>query len=214
MGQSRRIPLFPLNVVLLPRMPLPLHIFEERYRTMVRECLEAGTEFGVVHSHGSNIFSNGCTAGIERVIKEYDDGRMDILTIGQSRFSIGQIVDEKAYLEADISYFDDTCTEYHNDLDGLARKVVDTLADFATLTGRSLQRSILDKMDYNELSFLIGTAGVFSTDEKQNLLETQCAQERLYRALEWIQQNIDRHKQIEKVRSHLGDDCDISNLMN
>lgn len=214
MGRKQRIPLFPLNVVLLPRMPLPLHIFEQRYRTMIRECMEEGREFGVVHSHGTSIFHTGCTAAIERIVRRYDDGRFDILTIGQQRFTVAKIVDEKPYLEADIEFFEDSCKEKHEGLETLARTVIDRLSDFASLTGRSLQRSILDKMDCTELSFLVGTAGVFSTDEKQCLLESTCVQERLNCALDWIRQNIERHKQIERVRSTLGDDCDISNMLN
>lgn len=214
MRQTQRIPLFPLDVVLLPRMPLPLHIFEQRYREMIRQCIENGEEFGVVHAHGDNICRTGCTAGIERVLRNYDDGRFDILTIGQQRFHVSEVVDEKAYLQADVTYFEDSCAGKHDGIESLAKQVVDKLSDFASLTGRSLQRSILDKMDLLELSFLVGTAGVFSTDEKQGLLESQCVYERLNRALEGIRQNIERYKQLEKVRSTLGKDCDISNLLN
>ena len=77
------IPLFPLGVVLLPQMELPLHIFEERYKVMINECLEQEREFGVVHYDGTDIRSIGCTAKILGVVKHYEDGRMDIVTRGK-----------------------------------------------------------------------------------------------------------------------------------
>jgi len=80
------LPLFPLELVLLPEEPLPLHIFEERYREMIGECLRAKTsgfgrqDFGVVLAKGQAISNVGCSAQIVTVTRKYDDGRMDILT--------------------------------------------------------------------------------------------------------------------------------------
>src|ERR1700740_2272507 len=79
-----RLPLFPLNVVLLPGADLPLHIFEPRYRQMVKSCLENKTEFGMLLSLPKGVARVGCTAEILEVVKRYPDGRMDILTIGRS----------------------------------------------------------------------------------------------------------------------------------
>ncbi len=66
MSDVKTIPLFPLGLVLVPQMDLPLHIFEERYKRMIRECLEDGTEFGVVLLQGSGVHTVGCTARVER----------------------------------------------------------------------------------------------------------------------------------------------------
>ena len=65
------IPLFPLGVVLLPRMHMPLHIFEERYKLMIKECLTQKTEFGMVYFAGQKLMSYGCTAKIIEVLKRY-----------------------------------------------------------------------------------------------------------------------------------------------
>jgi ATP-dependent Lon protease len=83
MGSTRpeRIPLFPLNVVLLPGGDLPLHIFEPRYRRMIHQCIENETEFGMLLSLPKGVVRVGCTAEIVDVAKRYDDGRMDILAI-------------------------------------------------------------------------------------------------------------------------------------
>ena len=98
------IPLFPLQLVLFPSVPLPLHIFEERYRTLVNRCLDEQTPFGVVYHQGESMKRVGCTALISDVLKRYEDGRMDILTVGGERFEIVSIDDTGLYLEATIRY--------------------------------------------------------------------------------------------------------------
>ena len=82
------IPLFPLSLVLLPAMPLPLHIFEERYKQMMSEIIPKEGEFGVVLAKDEGTINIGCTASVRRVMRRYEDGRMDLLAIGQRRFRI------------------------------------------------------------------------------------------------------------------------------
>ena len=86
--RPERIPLFPLNVVLFPGEQLPLHIFEPRYRRMVRECLETKSPFGMLLALPNGIVRVGCSAEIVDVIKRYEDGRMDILTVGREPFRV------------------------------------------------------------------------------------------------------------------------------
>jgi Lon protease-like protein len=101
------IPLFPLSVVLLPSMPLPLHIFEDRYKEMMGEVIQAKSEFGVVFAKDDGIVNIGCTATIERVMRRYDDGRLDLLAIGQRRFKIESLDQEKSFLRAEVEFFND-----------------------------------------------------------------------------------------------------------
>ncbi len=101
------IPLFPLSVVLLPSMPLPLHIFEERYKEMMGEVIPAKGEFGVVFAKDDGIVNIGCTATVERVMRRYDDGRLDLLAIGQRRFRIESLDQEKPFLRAEVEFFND-----------------------------------------------------------------------------------------------------------
>jgi Lon protease-like protein len=107
-----RIPLFPLNVVLLPGETLPLHIFEPRYREMVRNCLAKKTEFGVLLALPKGIVRVGCTAEIVSVPNRYDDGRMDILTTGRKPFRVIQLCTAEWYadetlLEGYVDYLED-----------------------------------------------------------------------------------------------------------
>ena len=107
------LPLFPLEVVLLPEAPLPLHIFEDRYKRMIGECLEAQSqgsdreEFGVVLAREAEMQKVGCSARILEVTRRYDDGRLDILTAGTRRFEVLYTKDEKPYLEGGVVFFDD-----------------------------------------------------------------------------------------------------------
>src|SRR5437763_9136621 len=75
-------PLFPLGIVALPTESVPLHVFEPRYRAMIAECLEAGSEFGIVWASEDGLRQIGCACEIAEVLERHDDGRMDILTRG------------------------------------------------------------------------------------------------------------------------------------
>src|SRR6476646_2251217 len=88
----RDFPLFPLGIVALPHEIVPLHIFEERYRTMIAECLERGSEFGIVWAADDGRRPVGCAMEIAEVLERMDDGRMNILTRGTRPF---RIVDEQ-----------------------------------------------------------------------------------------------------------------------
>ncbi len=102
-----KIPLFPLDVVLFPGALLPLHIFEERYREMISECLETQTEFGVVRTQREGLAIVGCTAGVVRVLRRYDDGQLDILCEGNKRFEIEQLDNSRSFLQAEVDFFED-----------------------------------------------------------------------------------------------------------
>lgn len=105
--QQGLLPLFPLQVVLFPGAELPLHIFEDRYREMIGEVLKDRLEFGVVLANEKGIVGTGCTATIDHVIKEYPDGRMDIMTRGRRRFEILLLNEERSFLRGSVDFFDD-----------------------------------------------------------------------------------------------------------
>ncbi|MCB2213247.1 LON peptidase substrate-binding domain-containing protein [bacterium] len=101
------IPLFPLEKVLYPGMAMPLHIFEERYKELINLCVSERRSFGILHGLDVQQPVIGTTARVEKVLNRYDDGRMDILVVGEERFEVRQVFKYKAYLEAEVSYFDD-----------------------------------------------------------------------------------------------------------
>jgi Lon protease-like protein len=107
MGKGMKIPLFPLDLVLLPGAPLPLHIFEPRYREMIAECIATNTSFGVVRAQQESLAAVGCTAQIVRILHSYPDGRSDILTQGVDRFEIAQLEESRGFLQADVDLLPD-----------------------------------------------------------------------------------------------------------
>jgi Lon protease-like protein len=105
--QPGLLPLFPLQVVLLPGAELPLHIFEDRYKEMIGEVIRERLEFGVILANDKGIVNTGCTAIIDKVLREYPDGRMDIIARGRRRFELVQLNDERAFLRGSVEFFDD-----------------------------------------------------------------------------------------------------------
>jgi len=102
-----KISLFPLDVVLFPGAVLPLHIFEERYKEMIGECLAAHSSFGVVRAQQEGLSVIGCAARILRVTHRYDDGRLDILCQGANRFEIENLDNSRSFLQAEVDFFGD-----------------------------------------------------------------------------------------------------------
>jgi Lon protease-like protein len=95
------LPLFPLEVVLLPGTPMRL------YKEMIAESIRDKTEFGIVQAGDGGILNIGCTATVEQVVYRYPDGRMDIIVTGRRRFEIILLDDGKPYLRASVAFFDD-----------------------------------------------------------------------------------------------------------
>jgi Lon protease-like protein len=102
-----KIPLFPLEVVLFPEAALPLHIFEDRYREMVNECLAEKIAFGVVCAQREGLAVVGCMAEIIRVLEKYPDGRLDILCQGSRRFEIENLDNSRSFLQAEVDILED-----------------------------------------------------------------------------------------------------------
>ncbi|MGC1258891.1 MAG: LON peptidase substrate-binding domain-containing protein, partial [Candidatus Acidiferrales bacterium] len=115
--RANRIPLFPLNVVVFPGVNLPLHIFEQRYKVMIGHCLRENREFGIILVSERGVAALGCTAAITRKIKDYPDGRMDILTQGRAVFRALQLLREKDYHEAIVEYPTDPAAPLHESID-------------------------------------------------------------------------------------------------
>jgi Lon protease-like protein len=102
-----RFPLFPLGLVLLPGELVPLHIFEERYKLMIGECLEEGREFGIIWLADDALKDVGCSARITHVLERFDDGRMNIVVEGTGPFRLERRIGDLAYPAGDIELLDD-----------------------------------------------------------------------------------------------------------
>ena len=104
---EERFPLFPLGLVLLPSEVVPLHIFEERYKLMIGQCLEEETEFGIVWLADGGLREVGCTARVTQVLERMDDGRMNILVQGARPFRLLRRIEDMPYPAGDVEFLDD-----------------------------------------------------------------------------------------------------------
>ena len=189
----RELPLFPLpEVVLFPNEVLPLHIFESRYRMMLKSVLETDSLFGVVKwdPNTKSMANVGCCA---HIIKHQtaDDGRSNIITIGQQRFQVLEIVRSTPFYTAIVSWIDDEISQNLQDLDNLRDSVIQALHDVVNLTSKltNSQKMLPDKLPNNpmELSFWIGAhLGGPVSDEQQRLLEERDTYIRLQREFEML----------------------------
>ena len=198
------IPLFPLGLVLLPQMPLPLHIFEERYKLMIGECLKENKQFGIVYFNGADIQTAGCTASILKVMKRYEDGRLDILTRGVNRFIIKDMSDRKPYLEARVTFFDDDIEENTDVCQELADSGMALLKNFAASSEVQDGYGFTESMDFKSVSFLIAGCEGFSYEEKQRFLEMSSTYERLKKSIESLARITERMKITSEIRKIIG----------
>mgnify|MGYP003325559330 FL=1 len=134
----RELPLFPLpEVVLFPQEVLPLHIFESRYRIMLQTVLEADSRFGIVRSNPATkqIADVGCCAQIVKH-QTSEDGRSNIVTVGQQRFRILEIIREAPFYSAMVTWIDDNSVDDQDELTALSSSVLLSLKDVVSLTGK------------------------------------------------------------------------------
>ena len=170
---SHDFPLFPLDLVVLPSEFVPLHIFEERYKTMIGECLAREQEFGVVWLSDDGLREIGCACRIERVLERMDDGRMNILTRGTRPFRVLERQSELAYPAGVIEHLTDREEELDPELLSGAREAYADLVRRAT--DREPEAPELEQMGAYEMAATVD----FGLDAKQGLLDLRSENARL-----------------------------------
>jgi Lon protease-like protein len=167
------IPLFPLDVVLFPGTPLPLHIFEPRYKEMIAECLEQHRTFGVIRAVEQGLADVGCTAEITTVVKEYPDGRFDLVSEGRQRFEVVRVNQERSFLQAEVLIIHD---EPGMPLKSDTARAMQLHADLLAIAGAKQDLSAADSA---VLSFYLAGSLPLDLDFKQKLLGLRSEPERL-----------------------------------
>ena len=189
------LPLFPLDLVLFPHTNLPLHIFEERYKEMIQDCLENRWEFGMLAVQEQTVQSIGCTASISEVVARCPDGRMNIMVRGGRRFEITELNEEKSYLRGKPQFLDDDAAEPSaEELRRRAIQLYDRLIELADVPGRAFQDS--PAYTDTQLSYRLMAAVPADLGWKQSLLELRSEPERLYRVIFYLDKLI---QYLEKV---------------
>jgi Lon protease-like protein len=185
--------LFPLDVVLFPGAPLPLHIFEPRYKEMIQECLEQKKPFGMVRAHKDTVAEVGCTAIIQNVIRKYDDGRLDIAAEGRQRFEIVQLNQERPFLQAEVIFFDDEPSH-------VAEADVDSVVKLHQQLFEILGQESQIESKVPTVSFQLANELPADLDFKQALLEMKTESERVATLAQYYKATIPKVERSLRVR--------------
>ncbi len=166
-------PLFPLALVALPGELVPLHIFEERYKTMMAECMDSGTEFGIVWMSDDGLREIGCACAIERVLERMEDGRINLLARGTRPFRVLERQAHLPYPAGVVEFVEDQSDEPDSKLAGDARAAYADLVKRAT--DREPEDAELDEMGAYDMAATVD----FGLDAKQGLLDLRSENARL-----------------------------------
>jgi Lon protease-like protein len=169
----RDFPLFPLGMVALPSELIPLHIFEERYKTMIARVLEEKTEFGIVWVADDGLRAIGCACEVSEVLERMPDGRVNLVARGTRPFRIESRQDELAYPAGVIEFLDDRDERVDADIREAAHAVYADLVEQAT--DRRPEPEELESMGAYEMAATVD----FGLDAKQGLLDLRSEAARL-----------------------------------
>jgi Lon protease-like protein len=171
--------LFPLGIVLLPTERVPLHIFEPRYRELIGECIEEDREFGLLYADEEGVRDTGTRARVEAILERFDDGRLNVVVVGGSRFLVERLTEGRSFMTAEVEDFDDEV----GDVEDEAR--VTAAGSFRALAALAGAETEVDE-ESAQLSFELAAQVELAADEKQFLVESRSEQERLERVAELL----------------------------
>jgi Lon protease-like protein len=192
------LPLFPLEIVLFPGTPLPLHIFEPRYKEMIAECRDSAEPFGVVRALDQGIADVGCTAEIVTVTKEYPDGRLDLVAEGRRRFEVLELNQERSFLRAEVLFVPDepgSAPEEEKTRAAQAHREILSLAGAA---------QDLSSANRNLLSFHLAGSLPLDLDFKQQLLTMRSEASRMQAVTAYLENILPRLRQVARARERAG----------
>ena len=192
------LPIFPLDLVLFPATPLPLQIFEPRYKEMIGECLASHEPFGVVRAKDQALAEIGCTAEVLDVVKKYEDGRMDIMAEGRRRFQILEVNEERSFLRAEVAYLEDESGAASGEQ---RRKLLEVHKELLALVGAQLTGGDADDP---QLAYHLVAGLPLDLDFKQALLGMRSEAERVKAVNEYYEVLIPRMKRAAKARMKAG----------
>ena len=165
--------MFPLGLVALPGEAIPLHIFEERYKTMMNECLRNESEFGIVWLSDDGLREIGCACEIEQVLEQLDDGRINLLARGTRPFRVLERQGHLAYPAGVIEFVEDRDDAVNPDLAQAAHEAYAELVKLAT--DRDPEQDELAEMS----AYAMAATVDFGLDAKQGLLDLRSENARL-----------------------------------
>ena len=191
---TRDFPLFPLGMVALPGELIPLHIFEDRYKTMMNECLEDEKEFGIVWLSDDGLRENGCACAIDRVLERLEDGRMNLLTRGTRPFRVIERQSHLAYPAGVIEFLEDRDEPIDPDAQREAREAYSQLVRRAT--DNEPEAAELAEMG----AYAMAATVDFGPDAKQGLLDLRSENARLRLVTRLFHAAVERLELIDRAQ--------------
>ena len=179
-------------------MSLPLHIFEQRYKELVGECLAGNAPFGVVRVKAEEgVAETGCTAEIQKVVKRYEDGRLDILVVGRRRFEIVTVHHDRSFLQAEVLFVHD---EQEAPAPEERQRAVDLFLEIQDTVGGEEEINL----EADTLSYELAGSLPLDLDFKQTLLGVRSEAERLRGLIEFFEAVLPRLKKAARRREKAG----------
>jgi Lon protease-like protein len=187
-----RFPLFPLGLVLLPGELVPLHIFEERYKLMIGECLDQESEFGIIWLSDDGLKEVGCAARITRVLERFDDGRLNILVEGTEPFRLTRRIEDLPYPAGDVEPLADDGETDEEALERARSRYADLVEE---VTEARPEREALAELDAYGMAATLEVAPA----AKQSLLELRSERGRLEQLEALFVEALQRIKMAERA---------------
>jgi Lon protease-like protein len=190
------LPLFPLPIVLLPTEVVPLHIFEERYKTMIALCLDEDTEFGVIWLSDDGLKEVGCAARVTEVIERMDDGRMNILVEGTNPFRLVERHEQHPYPAGAVELLSDRAEQAEPKAGQEARDGFAALVE--RVTDRRPDESALAELGAYEMAASVD----IGAEAKQGLLELRSETSRMRLLSRLFKSAMERLDVAERIAEH------------
>jgi Lon protease-like protein len=199
-----KIGLFPLNMVLFPESVISLHIFEERYKRLINDAIKSNIPFGINLST-PKLHDIGCTAEVTKMIRRYEDGKMDVMITGLKRFRLLHFKEgESMYYIAEVSYFDDELTNIDK---YLITECVDKYNNIISTIGDiNLEKIEVSKLDTAIPSFYLAQKSGFTLEQRQVLLEMTSENMRLEMIRYHLNKVLPIAKEAELIRKLIQND--------
>jgi len=195
MATIKRLPLFPLGLVLYPTEQLPLHIFEPRYKKMTELCLASDSAFGIVFFDEGKMAQVGCTARITHVLERYEDGRMDLLVGGETRFEVLDVYNDEPYLTADVKTIEEPSDPPQQDIQ---ERVITQHMRLLELAGRTVRPSLYENQSL--LSYIIAPNAGLTPQQKQEILELLSENQRISYLILHFESLIPKVERMDELR--------------
>jgi len=200
-----KIGLFPLNLIIFPNSYYPLHIFENRYKVLIKDILEGEKKFGINYVSKAKMFEIGTVVEVAEILKKYENGSIDIVIKGDSRFILDNLIEGvKPYFIGHCSEYNDTDNSYNifelSELVDIYNEIVSSVFN--------LKSEVVSHKDFKDVSpsFFIAQKSGLEFSQKQELLELQSEDLRIKYLLKQLKNLLPQIKNVESIKKIIQSD--------